>query len=179
MSTPGYLNPPMPNRGDVLNRRPYDSTRAPMACPQRSIYRFLGVAEDAPFAEVKKAYHKAALRLHPDKNPDNIKAATKQFQALQSAFRVLKEREGPAAEEGGLREAWVHQVLQEESSAGRGRAGGPSEREEVVEERGLREARMHQVFRKGRGSERGPAERDKEAKEGAQEAPQGERGDRI
>lgn len=71
-----------------------------MSLDSHQVYRILGVAEDASFHKVKKAYRRAALRLHPDKNPDNVEAATQEFQALQSGFRALEER----AEQEGLQE---------------------------------------------------------------------------
>lgn len=37
-------------------------------------YALLGVAQDADEAAIKKAYRSQALKLHPDKNPDNPKA---------------------------------------------------------------------------------------------------------
>lgn len=168
MSTPGYLNPPMPNRGDVLNRRPYDSTRAPMACPQRSIYRFLGVAEDAPFAEVKKAYHKAALRLHPDKNPDNIKAATKQFQALQSAFRVLKEREerGLPRKKGGCGKPGCTKCFRRKAQRAEGGQEAPRKEKKSSKKGGCGRPGCTKCFGKEGGqSEAPPREKKKQKKE--------------
>lgn len=38
-------------------------------------YELLGVAFDAPEQAIKKAYRKASIRYHPDKNPDNKNAA--------------------------------------------------------------------------------------------------------
>ena len=51
-------------------------------------YSLLGVERSASGAELRKAYLKLALRLHPDKGGDAA-----QFQAVQNAYSVLKEPE--------------------------------------------------------------------------------------
>lgn len=57
------------------------------------IYEFLGIAETATDAEVKKGFRAKALTCHPDKNPDDPKAA-EQFHRYSRAAEVLLD---PAA----------------------------------------------------------------------------------
>ncbi|KAJ9626988.1 DnaJ-like protein [Taxawa tesnikishii (nom. ined.)] len=53
-------------------------------------YDLLGVPPTATELEIKKAYRKAALRLHPDKNPGDEEAHNK-FQAVGEAYQILSE----------------------------------------------------------------------------------------
>ncbi len=55
-------------------------------------YKTLGVAKEAPQAEIQKAYRDLARKHHPDMNPDNPKAK-KKFQEIQAAFDVLNNPE--------------------------------------------------------------------------------------
>ena len=57
------------------------------------LYCILGVANNAPFEEVKKAYRRKALLLHPDKNPNDAQNATARFQRLQAAFEAVQKLE--------------------------------------------------------------------------------------
>ncbi|KAL7097975.1 hypothetical protein ACP275_10G176300 [Erythranthe tilingii] len=59
---------------------------------EKSLYEILGVDKAATQQEIKKAYHKLALRLHPDKNPDDEEAKEK-FQQLQQVISILGDEE--------------------------------------------------------------------------------------
>lgn len=58
----------------------------------KGLYKALEVPVEATADEIKKAYRKKALVLHPDKNPDNPEA-TKLFQEVGSAYAVLSNPE--------------------------------------------------------------------------------------
>ncbi len=51
-------------------------------------YSELGVARDASHADLRKAFHKLAKDLHPDRNPDN-KAAEERFKRVSAAFDIV------------------------------------------------------------------------------------------
>lgn len=55
---------------------------------KRDYYEVLGVERNASADEIKKAYRKAAIKYHPDKNPDNKEAEDK-FKEAAEAFDVL------------------------------------------------------------------------------------------
>ncbi|XP_029159651.1 dnaJ homolog subfamily C member 17 [Nylanderia fulva] len=54
------------------------------------LYEMLGIEPQAPLAEIKKAYRKKALTCHPDKNPDNPRAA-ELFHELSRALEILTD----------------------------------------------------------------------------------------
>ncbi len=74
---------------------------------KRDYYEVLAVSRSAGAVEVKKAYRKLALELHPDRNPDDpraeeaFKEATEAFQVLSDADkRSIDDRYGHAGLEG-------------------------------------------------------------------------------
>jgi len=56
------------------------------------LYNVLGVRPEASEADIRRAFYKKSLALHPDKNPDNPEA-TKQFQEVSDAYRILGDEE--------------------------------------------------------------------------------------
>ncbi|XP_066928463.1 dnaJ homolog subfamily C member 17-like [Clytia hemisphaerica] len=59
-------------------------------------YEILGCTQESSQKEILKAYRKKALTCHPDKNPDNPKAADL-FIELSEAFKILTDSEAKAA----------------------------------------------------------------------------------
>ncbi|KAI5204779.1 DnaJ-domain-containing protein [Aureobasidium subglaciale] len=54
-------------------------------------YTLLAIERDATEDEIKKAYRRKALELHPDRNYGNVEAATSMFAEVQSAYEVLSD----------------------------------------------------------------------------------------
>ena len=60
-------------------------------------YDLLGVTPDATDLDIKKAYRRAAILNHPDKNPDDIEGASARFQRIGEAYQVLSDAQLRAA----------------------------------------------------------------------------------
>ncbi|NXF54070.1 DNJC9 protein, partial [Oceanites oceanicus] len=58
------------------------------------LYRVLGVRRQASPAEIRRGYHRASLRVHPDRaEPGAKEEATRRFQILGKAYAVLSDAE--------------------------------------------------------------------------------------
>ena len=60
----------------------------------KDLYEVLGVAKEADESQIKKAYRKASLKIHPDRVSDKFKEeATKKFQVLAQVHFTLADSE--------------------------------------------------------------------------------------
>ncbi|KOS17794.1 DnaJ -like protein subfamily C member 21 [Escovopsis weberi] len=63
----------------------------PAGTPKTCYYELLGVERQATDLEIKKAYRRKALELHPDRNLNDVDTATKKFAEVQSAYEILSD----------------------------------------------------------------------------------------
>jgi len=68
-----------------------DSTSQNSSAVKRCYYEVLGVERQATEDEIKKAYRRKALELHPDRNYGNVEVATAKFAEVSSAYEVLSD----------------------------------------------------------------------------------------
>jgi molecular chaperone DnaJ len=57
---------------------------------KKDYYETLGISKDASVDDIKRAFKKMAVQHHPDKNPDNDKAAD-MFKTINEAYSVLSD----------------------------------------------------------------------------------------
>ncbi|KAJ1156432.1 hypothetical protein NDU88_009151 [Pleurodeles waltl] len=69
---------------------------ASLPVPDTDLYALLGLSPEAGHKDIKKAYRQKALTCHPDKNPDNPRAAER-FHQLSQALAVLTDAAARAA----------------------------------------------------------------------------------
>ncbi|MBF0462897.1 MAG: molecular chaperone DnaJ [Magnetococcales bacterium] len=86
----------------------------------RDLYEVLGIGRDAQEADIKKAYRKLAMELHPDRNP-NDKSAEAKFKEVNSAYEVLKDPKKRA-----IYDQYGHAGLGQGGPGGGGFSGDPS-----------------------------------------------------
>ncbi len=60
---------------------------------KRDYYEILGVSRDASPDDIKRAWRQAALKYHPDRNPDNKEEAERKFKEAAEAYEVLSDPE--------------------------------------------------------------------------------------
>jgi molecular chaperone DnaJ len=58
---------------------------------QRDYYEILGVAKTASVEEIKAAYRQAALKWHPDRNPEHKEEAVLRFRESTEAYSILSD----------------------------------------------------------------------------------------
>lgn len=62
-----------------------------MQAGQITLYDLLGVQKEASQQEITKAYRMMALKVHPDKNPNDFENAQRNFQRLNEAYAILND----------------------------------------------------------------------------------------
>ncbi|KAL1209476.1 Chaperone protein dnaJ 6 [Cardamine amara subsp. amara] len=70
-----------------------------------SYYEVLGVSVDSSADQIRKAYHKLAMRWHPDrwtKDPFRSGEAKRRFQQIQEAYSVLSDQGKRSMYDAGL-----------------------------------------------------------------------------
>jgi curved DNA-binding protein CbpA len=73
-------------RHATIDAIPLQSVRA-----MATLYNLLGVRDDASDEELKRAYRRAAMKAHPDRNMGREASAHAQFQEIKEAYAILSD----------------------------------------------------------------------------------------
>ncbi|KAH0346489.1 DnaJ-domain-containing protein, partial [Aureobasidium melanogenum] len=107
-------------------------------------YTLLGIERDATEDEIKKAYRRKALELHPDRNYGNVESATALFAEVQSAYEVLSD-----PQERAWYDSHESQILRGDDPTTGGSGGGEYEYGNVKMTSAEDLARMLRKFNSG------------------------------
>ena len=88
------------------------------------LYPVLRVGPGATKAELRTAYQRLALELHPDRNVGREEAAKAAFQRVSAAYRVLSDPEQRALHDAKFNVNFAQRVLQMAAVASAGGVGG-------------------------------------------------------
>ena len=85
---------------------------------KRDYYEVLGVSKDASERDIKKAYKRLAMKLHPDRNAGD-KDKEEQFKEVKEAYEILNDDQKRAAFD-----QYGHAAFEQGGNGGGGFGGG-------------------------------------------------------
>ena len=106
------------------------------------LYGMLEVSPDATLKEIKSAYRRKALKLHPDKNPNNPEAATL-FNQLSEALKILLDETAKAAYDRVLKSKKEAEIRNSKLDATRKKFKDKLEAREKEHQLGLHKSRLN------------------------------------